>query len=166
MARTKKIQDKSEKPKSKTLFDHVNQIRNVKNPNYFDELSNEDKKSFNHFMICRFLSMDVSCIYEIAYLSKIFDKMDSNSFYKVACALTSPVKYTPYVKSKYKKLNKTLIQHVSNKYVVSKSDASDYCEILMKDDGGINHLYEICQGYGMTDKEIESIMSRGNEDEK
>ena len=40
--------------KSRGLFDHINQIRNIKNPNYFDTLTDVEKKSFNHYMICRF----------------------------------------------------------------------------------------------------------------
>ena len=62
MSRTKKSnlspQKKSsktsenEKPistKSKSLFDHINHIREVKSPNYFDTLSDGDLKSFNKY---------------------------------------------------------------------------------------------------------------------
>ena len=43
--------------KKKSLFDHVNQITSVQNPNYWDEISDEDKKSWSNYMINRFLSM-------------------------------------------------------------------------------------------------------------
>lgn len=143
--------------KSKTLFDHVHQIRNVKNPKYFESLTEADKKSFNHYMLCRFLSMDASCITEVSYLSKLFDKMDSNSFYKVACALTNPVKYTPYIKSSGKKFNSELVEIVARKYEVSHSEAEDYCNVYMTIENGETELQELCRGYGLTDKEIQKL---------
>jgi len=160
MAKTKKKSSTEDGPKNKTLFDHVNQIRNVKNPKYFDSLSEGDKKSFNHYMICRFLSMDSSCITEVSYLTKIFDKMDSKSFYKVACALVNPVKFTPYVKSKNKKFNNQLVDYVSMKYGVSKLEANDYCKVLTSIENGLESLVEICKGYGLSDKETEKILNR------
>ena len=95
----RKKQSTEPKIKGKTIFDHINQIRNIKSESYFSTLSDEDKKTFNHYMICRFLSMDVRCIYEVSYLSKVFDKMDSKSFYRLCCELIPPSKYTPYIKS-------------------------------------------------------------------
>lgn len=160
MGRPKKNAVKEDKPKSKSLFDHVNQIRNVKNPNYFQKLSEQDKKSFNHYMICRFLSMDPNSINESSYLTKIFDKMDSESFYKVACAVIKSVKFTPYIKSKNKKFNKELLEFVSRKYEVSKSDSNEYCEILSSTDTGIQELHNICSGYGLSEKEIGKIISK------
>ena len=149
--------------KSKGLFDHINQIRNTKNPNYFDTLTDAEKKSFNHYMICRFLSMDPNVIDEVCYLSKIFDKMDSKSFYKVCCEVIKPVKFTPYIKSKNKKFNKLVLELISNKYQVSKSDANDYCEIMSKTDTGLNHLYEDCRAYGLEEKQIEKILNKDEE---
>jgi len=47
------------------LFDHVKAIRAVQDPNYYDNLSEADRKSFNHFMILRALSMDENIVEEI-----------------------------------------------------------------------------------------------------
>lgn len=85
--------------------------------------------------------------------------MDSRSFYKVACALVNPTKYTPYIKSKNKKFNSILLGFVSSKYDVSKSDANDYCKTLLSIENGIDSLAEICRGYGLSDKEIEKILN-------
>ena len=43
--------------KKKSLFDHVNQVTSVQNPSYWDEISDEDKKSWSNYMVNRFLSM-------------------------------------------------------------------------------------------------------------
>jgi len=149
--------------KSRGLFDHINQIRNIKNPGYFDGLTDVEKKSFNHYMICRFLSMDPTVIEEVCYLSKIFDKMDSKSFYKVCCEVIRPVKFTPYIKSKNKKFNKSILELISDKYQISKTDANDYCEIMSKTELGLNRLYEDCRGYGLEDKQIEKILNKDEE---
>ena len=44
--------------KRKSLFDHINQITTIQNPNYWDEISDEDKKSWSNYMVNRFLSMN------------------------------------------------------------------------------------------------------------
>ena len=44
--------------KRKSLFDHINQITTTQNPNYWDEISDEDKKSWSNYMVNRFLSMN------------------------------------------------------------------------------------------------------------
>ena len=44
--------------KVKGLFDHINHIREVKTPDYYNTLSDAEKTSFNKYMIVRFLSMD------------------------------------------------------------------------------------------------------------
>ena len=48
--------------KKKSLFDHINQITSVQNPNYWDEISEEDKKSWSNYMTHRFLSMKMEWV--------------------------------------------------------------------------------------------------------
>ena len=45
MAKIKNEVDK--KPKNKSLFDHLNEVRVGKNPKYFDTLSDADKKTWS-----------------------------------------------------------------------------------------------------------------------
>ena len=58
--------------KVKGLFDHINHIREVKNPDYYNTLSDVEKTSFNKYMIVRFLSMDPDLVEEMAFISKYF----------------------------------------------------------------------------------------------
>ena len=46
--------------KKKSLFDHVNQVTAVQNPNYWEDISDEDKKTWSNYMVNRFLSMNTS----------------------------------------------------------------------------------------------------------
>jgi hypothetical protein len=43
--------------KNKGLFDHINHIRRDKSADYYSSLNETEKKSFNHYMIVRCLSM-------------------------------------------------------------------------------------------------------------
>ena len=56
----------SETQKAKTLFDHLNNITAIQNPDYYDKLSDEDRKTWSNFMIHRFLSMNYDYVELIA----------------------------------------------------------------------------------------------------
>jgi hypothetical protein len=58
----KKSNSDKQKIKQRSLFDHLNQITFDKNPNYWDSLSEGEKKSFSVYMIHRFLSMEMDYV--------------------------------------------------------------------------------------------------------
>jgi len=78
---------KSTEIKSKSLFDHINEIREGKSENYYDELTEGEKKSFSQFVILIGLSMDKDCIDEIAVISKYVNIIPNKQFYKVCCVI-------------------------------------------------------------------------------
>jgi hypothetical protein len=47
---------------------------------------------------------------------------------------------------------------VAKTFEISKSEAKEYCHLYMKDENGVNELKSICKSYGLTDKEVDSIM--------
>ena len=70
-------------PKRLSVFDHVKHIRQVQDPNYYVNLSEDDRKSFNHYMILMALSMDEEIVETMAQLYQIFDKIPSAQFYQL-----------------------------------------------------------------------------------
>jgi len=147
-------------PKALGLFDHVNHIRKVQSPDYYDKLSDADKKSFNHFMLLRFLSMDRSSIDSISSIAKYQSDIPSRNFYTLCTAVTNQSSaYFPYVKSNSKGFASDLLNLVSKRFEVSKSEAKEYCHLYMKDENGVIELKSICKSYGLTDKEVDSIMT-------
>ena len=50
------------KIKRKNLFDHINAITSQQYPNYWDKISDEDKKSWSNYMVNRFLSMKMDWV--------------------------------------------------------------------------------------------------------
>ena len=43
--------------KKKSLFDHIQAVTSQQSPNYWNEISDDDKKTWSNFMVNRFLSM-------------------------------------------------------------------------------------------------------------
>ena len=54
--------DGKDSEENKSLFDHIKQITDVQNPNYWDEISEEDKRVEYNYMVNRFLSMKMDWI--------------------------------------------------------------------------------------------------------
>lgn len=151
---------KPEMPKASSLFDHVNHIRKIQSADYMDKLSDADMKSFSHYMILRFLSMDRKSIDVISSISKYFDIIPSKNFYSLCITVTPRNnQFYPYIKSKSTKLNKKLLELVSKKFEVSKTEASEYCKLFMNTENGVDELINICKSYGLTDKEVEELIS-------
>lgn len=153
-------------PKKRTLFDHVKHIRQVRDPNYYNSLTEEEQKTFNHFMILRALAMDDSIVEDMAQLYQIFDKIPSPQFYQLLIALVpSSNRFYPWVKSRVMKHDKKLLELVAKRFKVSKYQASEYVNILIRSDNGQMELVNICKSFGLEDKEVEALFEEDKKNE-
>ena len=161
-----KVNDESlVKLKGLGLFDHIKHIQKVQDPNYFDTLTAADKKSFNHFMILRGLSMNSELVDTVAMLYRYFDVIPSLQFYKLLIDFIpkeNPRVFHPWIKASKNPYSKHLIELVARKYEVSQKKATDYIRIFSSTEKGIEDLVNICRGFALTDKEIESLMTDGD----
>lgn len=163
----KKLSDleTSDAPKKRSLFDHVKHIRQVQDPNYYKELSPDEKKSFNHFMILRALSMDADIVEDMAMLYQYFDKIPSPQFYQLLIALVPKSnRYYPWVKSKKLKHKKDLLGYVAKRFQVSTFQANEYVNILLRTENGQSELVDIVKAFGLDDKQIEELFEEKSED--
>lgn len=161
----KKSTENPEGPKRRTLFDHVKQIRQVQDPNYYVNLSEDDRKSFNHFMIVRALSMDEDILETMAQLYQIFDKIPSAQFYQLLIALVpKSMRFYPWVKSRKMKHNKELLSLVSKRFQVSNHQANEYVNLLLRTEEGQSELVSICKAFGLEDKEVEELFEEKKEE--
>jgi hypothetical protein len=144
--------------KSKTPFDHISHIREVKDVDYYNKLSEQDKKTFNRYIILMGLSMDDAIIEDLAYVSKYFDSMPDNAFYKVCCDVV-PLgrRYVKWIKSNKPRHNTKLIEIVAAHFKMSKREAYMYCDTCILTEEGIQDLINICAMHGQSDEEIESF---------
>lgn len=150
-----KKKTKEAKPKVRNLFDHVNEVRTNKNPKYFSILSEEDKKTWSNYMVCRVLSMQSDIIDVINDLQYYQDKLTPEQFYQLCIAVTPKGKgYFPYVKSTAEKHKPELLTLLCAHFNDSKRNIVEYISLLTNDD-----IRSIVGKYGYTEKQIEELLS-------
>jgi hypothetical protein len=146
------------KIKKLSVFDHVKHIRQIQNPNYYIELSDGDKKSFDHFMIIRALSMDSSIVEDMAALYQYFDKIPSAQFYTLLIALVpKTLTYHKWIKTKQLKHKKELLKVVAKKFEISTYQANEYVNLLLRSENGQGELIKICKSFGLEDNEVNEL---------
>ena len=148
---------KSKKPHS--LFDHLNALTTEQDPNYFDKLTDEDKRSWSNFMINRFLSMKPEWVELIATLLPLSQTLEPEEVYKLYInVLPKGKQYLKYVKGKAEdKYEGFLIDLLKKEYDCSENQAIDYAEILYSSKEGKENIKYICEKYGLTKKEISKL---------
>ncbi len=141
------------------LFDHISHIREEKTANYYTDLTDSEKKSFNHYLILMGLGMDRTVIAEVSMLYKYIDSIPSQQFYTACCGITPKKRvFVKWIKNSNDKLNTKLIEIISKFYKVNKRNAIQYCRMFLNSDQGLAELVKVCQMSGYTDDEIESFL--------
>jgi len=159
----KKIKGKSEKIKTIGLFDHLKAITdNDYDSEYFDNLSERAKKTFDVYMINRFLSMNPDWVYLVNYFQQYTQFVSRKEVYAFYSSMIPTRRiFLKYIKGeKEAKYNAELINLVRSKYEVSKKEALEYLEIFYMIPGGIKALTKLCQDYGNDEKEIKKLLKK------
>ena len=140
--------------KKKSLFDHINQITAVQNPNYWEEISVEDKKSFSNYMVNRFLSMKPEWIDLVNELQKY--NLKPKELYKLYTnVLPKGKQWLKYTKGKSDmKYPEWLINIMRNSDESSRKEAIDAIDMLMLTEGGMMELGETARKWGIEERKI------------
>ena len=143
--------------KRKSLFDHIKQITAVQNPKYWEEISDEDKKSWSNYMTHRFLSMNMDWVELVNELQKY--NLKPKELYKLYTnILPKGNKWLKYTKGRNQMEHPSwLINIVANQEKFSKREAYDMIEMLYLTEGGMLELGEICQKWGIEPNKIEAL---------
>jgi len=121
--------------KTKTLFNHIQEITNNQRPNYWDELDDASKKSWSNYMVHRFLSMKpewIEVVNEIQQYWELKPKSVYQFYTDVIPKGRTFLKYTkPKKKSKIERLKTLLMRNSENSVegepvTDSFSDVSNY----------------------------------------
>lgn len=142
---------------SVTLFEHLNTIFNNQNPKYFDELSDEDKKTFSVWMINRFVSMNSSYLPVVNEIQQYWEYVSPREVYLFYSQILPRAKqYNKYVKSSKEqdKYEEWLIDLLKKHWQLSKMEVIDALHILYLTKDGKNHIRQICEGFGIESKLI------------
>ena len=140
--------------KRKSLFDHINQITSVQNPNYWDEISDEDKKSWSNYMVNRFLSMNSDWMELVNELQKY--NLQPKELYKLYTnILPKGKRWLKYVKGRNDMdYPEWLINVVRNNDNCSRREAIEAVDMLMLTEGGMMELGELGRKWGIEEKKI------------
>jgi len=143
--------------KKKSLFDHVNQVTAVQNPNYWEDISDEDKKTWSNYMVNRFLSMKSDWIDLVNEIQKY--PLEPKELYKVYTSILPKKKqWLRYIKGD-KKMDypKWVYEIVAKDMQVSMREAVSAVETYMISTGGQSELADILLKYGIEDKEVRKL---------
>jgi len=142
--------------KKKSLFDHIKQITAVQSPNYWEKITDEDKKSWSNYMTHRFLSMKMEWVELVNELQKY--NLQPKELYKLYTnVLPKGKQWLKYIKGRNQMAYPNwLINVVANQEQVSKKEAYDMVEMYMLTEGGMLELGELCRKWGIEPKKIEA----------
>ena len=149
-----KINGKKSSVKKKSLFDHINQITAIQNPNYWEEISVEDKKSFSNYMVNRFLSMKPEWIDLVNELQKY--NLKPKELYKLYTnVLPKGKRWLKYTKGRNNMdYPEWLINIMRNNDESSRKEAIEAIDMLMLTEGGMMELGETARKWGIEERKI------------
>jgi|TARA_B110001454_G_scaffold83717_1_gene80506 hypothetical protein len=145
------------KVKRKNLFDHINAITSQQHPDYWDEISDEDKKSWSNYMVNRFLSMKPDWIEFVNEVQKY--PLQPKELYKVYIDILPKKKqWLKYIKGDKKMKYPNWVYDIVAKHLqISMREAGDAVEMYELSHGGQAELTDILIKYGKTEQEIRKI---------
>jgi hypothetical protein len=161
----KKTQKKTttEKTSSKTLFDHIRAVTEFQDPEYFDKLTDSDKKTWSNYMMQRFLSMNPDWTEFISEMDPIIvgKQLDPKLTYLLYISMIPKSKiFLKYIKgSKSVDYHEKLVELMKKEYEISKEECIEYLNILSIIDKKNIYTANLLQKYGINEKEISKILS-------
>jgi len=133
------------------IFDWLKQITYEKQS--WDSFTEEDKTSFNPYLIHRFLSMNPEYI-EFVNLIQNIPYTEKEKIYKLYLYMI-PKKnmFLKYIKSNRTKTKEELLQHIASHYECSLREAYEYYHMHHSDT-----IKNILKKRGVDDKEIKKLL--------
>lgn len=136
-----------------TVFDWVKEITERKRD--WNSISDDEKQSFNPWMINKCLSMYEPYIELVAYVQRYW-LLTPEQLYKIYTQYFPQQKiYYSYIKSKNKKPNEELVKAISTYYQTSFREAKQYLKILSKQE-----QISILKALGNDDEKIKEIYGK------
>ena len=135
-----------------TLFDWLNQILLYKKE--WEEFDETEQKTFNTFMINRFLSMNEDFVDAVNICQEHTFEMENKDVYNLYRKLIPRQKrFLKYIKGKKDKYSKSLLKFLAEHYKVSQREIVEYMPMINK-----KHIEELAVLYGKNKKQIKEMM--------
>lgn len=139
--------------KGKELFDFLDGITTNQSPEFFDELTDAEKKTYKYskYMIHRFLSMNVNYAPIVNVLQQYTNVPERQHYLFLTSMLPKGKQYNKYVKgSKDEKYQPWLVTLITKHFHVSTKEAIEYLELYYLHDKMA--LRKLCEQYGIEQK--------------
>lgn len=135
----------------KDLFGWLKEITLYKSD--IGDITEDSWKSFQPFMVNRYLSMNPDYIEIVNYIQK-FSNSPKHQFYTMYKNIIPKKQvYLKWIGNKKQSQNVELVEKLSKYFVISKREIVDYLEILKKKD-----IKEILESMGEDEKDIKKLL--------
>jgi hypothetical protein len=133
------------------LFSWLKEITYNKSP--WESFTPEQIKSFDVYIINRYLSMNRDYIELVNYVQKV-PHSEKEKYYRIYCAFIPKKQFwAKYIKAEGKEISKEIIKKVMLYFECSSKHADEYARLLKKDE-----LQYILLATGTDDKEIKKLL--------
>jgi hypothetical protein len=133
------------------LFGWLNEITLYKSP--IEKFTEEDWKTFNTFMVNKYISMNPEYIEIANYLQKYSNSPKQQIYTMYKNIIPKKKVYLKWVGGNKKSQNTELVEKLSQYFLVSKRETEDYLDILHKSD-----VKNILISMGEDDKNIKKLL--------
>jgi hypothetical protein len=142
-----------------TLFDHVNAIYSNQSQEYWENLSDADRKSWSDYMINRFISMNMNCVEIVNEANCYYGQIKGRELYLFYSQLLPKGKqFNKYIKgAKDEGHEDWVLETVSRHFLVSHDEASTYIELCYRSTEGKQYLRQLLEGYGIDAKRLKKV---------
>jgi len=135
-----------------TIFDWMKQVTYIRDP--WHTFSDEDKESFNVYMLHKVISMHEPYIELANYLQKLW-LLTPEQIYNIYCGYLPENKiFAKYIKSSKTKANYELVTILANHYQLSTREIKSYLHILSEDE-----IKNVLTSRGINDDEIQKLLN-------
>jgi len=130
------------------LFGHLNNL--IYKNKTWDQLTEEDRKTFNVYMINKFISMSPEYTGIVDIFQRYSAGLNPETVYKFYYNLLPKKKtYFRYIKGKKQKTDSDVINILSKHFECSKKTASEYLDLMSR-----SYLKKVLDLYGYKDPVI------------
>jgi hypothetical protein len=137
---------------AKNLFNHLEDLTNNKKLRW-EDLNEEDKKSFLPFLVNRFVSMNPYYIDKVNKINQYTYSLNPKDVYNYYLnSLPKRKVFFKYIKKSKKEENKELIEVLQSYFCESSKIVEQYLENLPKD-----QIIKILQNLSYDEKEIKKL---------
>jgi hypothetical protein len=136
-----------------TLFDWLNEL--TFNKREWSSFSEDQRESFNSYMIHRYVSMYIGYV-EIANVAQKLPLTEKEKIYNIYKTMLPKKKmFLKYVKKQNKNTYEDLLQYVADYYQCSLGEAEEYIDII-RESGIRGILWEM----GINEKETDKLIKK------